>query len=188
MPAKPFYFREIPQAIAAVQRLESAWIDRRMVEELLGVSKTVAWRILRRSGGQDGPGNTLVCRKEHLIALLTALQEGGEYRQEARRRDRVAEYLAKLAETGRTRRTKVAEDQRAVELLSSRFDRLPAGVALTPRRLSVDFSSPQEFLERIGAVIFALQNDFEAVRDFIEGGLPEAPEPTVSAPRRHPDS
>lgn len=188
MPAKPFYFRKIPQAIAALQQLESSWIDRRTVEELLGVSKTVAWRILRLSSAQDGPGNTLVCRREDLVASLTAMQEGGEYRQELRRRDRVAEYLAKLAETGRTRRTKVAQDQRAVELLSSRFGRLPAGVALTPRRLVVDFSSPQEFLERIGGVIFALQNDFEAVREFIDAGPPEGPEPTVSAPRRHPDS
>ena len=188
MPAKPFYFRQIPATLEALRQLESDWIDRRTVEETMGVSKTVAWRILRRCGAREGPGNTLVCRRVELIAALQAWQEDGEYRQEIRRRDRVSEYLDRLAEFGRARRTKVAEDRKAFELLNSRFGRLPAGVELTPRRLMVEFSSPQEFLERIGSVIFALQNDFEAVRQFIEAGPPELRGPTASAPHPHPGS
>lgn len=188
MPAKPFYFRQIPVAVEALRRLESDWIDRRTIEETLGVSKTVAWRILRRCGARDGPGNTLVCPRDGLIAALVAWQGDGDYQHEIRRRDRISGYLDKLAEFGRSRRTKVAEDRKAAELLSSRFGRLPAGIELTPRRLTVDFSSPQEFLERVGAVIFALQNDFDAVRNFIEAGPREVPEPIASAPHRRPGS
>ena len=188
MPAKPFYFRQIPAAAEALRRVEGDWIDRRTVEEALGVSKTVAWRILRRCCAEDGPGNTLVCRREEFISALEAWQKGGEYRHEIRRRDRVAEYLDRLAEFGRSRRTKVAENRKAAELLGSRFGRLPAAVELTPRRLTIDFSSPQEFLERMGAVIFALQNDFDAVRAFIEAGPREAREPTASAPHPRPGS
>jgi len=171
MPAKPVYFHQIGAAIEALRRLDTDWVDRRAVEEALGVSKTVAWRILRRSGAQDGPGNTLVCRRGELIEALEALRQGEDYRREVKRRDRIADYLKRLAEVGRTRRTKVAEDHRAIELLSSRLGRLPTGVELTPRRLTVEFSSPQEFLERMGTVIFALQNDYDAVRQFIESGI-----------------
>ena len=167
MPAKPFYFHQIDAAIAVLRGLESDWVDRRTVEEALGVSKTVAWRIMRRSGAVDGPGNTLVCSREGLIAALAALQEGVEYRGEVRRRDRVSEYLERLGALGRTRRTRVAEAQRAVDVMSARFGKLPNGVELTQRRLTVDFSSPEEFLERVGAVVFALQNDWDAIRDLI---------------------
>ena len=145
-------------------------MDRRTVEETLGVSKTVAWRILRRCGGQDGPGATLVCRREQFIQALARLQSGDDVEREVRRRDRISAYLDRFAELGRAKRTQIASDRKAEELLSSRFASLPPQVEFTPRRLEIAFSTPEEFLERIGAVIFALQNDFESVRAFIESG------------------
>lgn len=170
MPAKPAYFHRIGDAIAALDQVGSAWIDRRTVEEVLGVSKTVAWRIMRRCGAGEGPGNTLVCSKEGLVSALLEIEATGECEREIRRRDRVAEYLERLAEAGRTRRIRVAENSRAHGLIDSRFRKLPAGVELTPRRLTVDYANPEEFLERIGALIFALQNDFDTIREFIESG------------------
>jgi hypothetical protein len=170
MPAKPAYFHRVAGAIENLKSMDCDWADRRMVEELLGVSKTVAWRVLRRCGGEEGPGSALMCRREGLIAALEQLQATGELEREVRRRDRVSGYLERLAEFGRTKRTQVATDQRAVELLSSRFGELPAGIQFTPRRLTVEFSSPEEFLQRIGAIIFTLQNDYDSVRQFIESG------------------
>jgi|SRR5579863_1836179 len=168
MPAKPAYFHRITDVLQALETVDSEWVDRRMVEEAFGVSKTVAWRILRRCGGEDGPGNTLICRRERLREALARWQATGEVEREVRRRDRLSTYLDRLAESGLSKRTQIAKDQKAAELLSTRFGALPAGVEFTPRRLTVEFSSPEEFLQRIGAVIFALQNDFEAVRSFIE--------------------
>lgn len=154
----------------ALERLPSDWVDRRGVEEALGVSKTVAWRIMRHSGAVEGPGNTLICPKSELLASLARLQATGEFAREARRRERVSGYLEHLAQFGRSRRTTIAVREKASELVSARFGKLPAGVELRPRKLTVEFATPEEFLERIGAVIFALQNDFEAVREFIEAG------------------
>jgi len=151
-----------------LKQLDSDWIDRRAVEELLGVSKTVAWRILRACGGEDGPGSTLVCRRERLIHAFTRMLSTGEVEREVRRRDRVSAYLDRLGELGRAKRTQIATHRKAEELLNSRFAALPAGVEFTPRRLVLAFSSPEEFLEKMGAVIFALQNDFESIRTFIE--------------------
>jgi hypothetical protein len=170
MPAKPAYFHRIGDAVEALKQLPSPWVDRRTLEEVLGVSKTVAWRIMRRCGAEDGPGNALVCGRERLAAALAEIEASGECEREIRRRDRVEEYLARLAEAGRSRRIQVASGERALGMLDSRFRSLPAGVELAPRRLTVDFASPAEFLEKIGAVLFATQNDFEAIRDFIERG------------------
>jgi hypothetical protein len=168
MPARPAYFHRLADAIEVFQRLETDWVDRRTVEDVLGVSKTVAWRILRRCGGVDGPGNVLVCRREDLVAALAKVRSTGEFERESRRRDRLSGYLERLAEVGRSRRTTVATEERAREILSARFTRLPPGILLTPKQLTIDFGSPEEFLQRMGAVIFALQNDYEAIREFIE--------------------
>jgi hypothetical protein len=125
---------------------------------------------MRHCGALDGPGNTLICRREDLVAALTKLQATGDFDRETRRRDRISAYLEHLAQFGRSKRTTVAESGKALQILSSRFGKLPAGVELSARRLVVDFTSPEEFLERVGSVIFALQNDFDEIRDFIEAG------------------
>ena len=66
----------------------------------------------------------------------------------------------------RARLVKVVGEDRPVEaaqLLSARFDRLPDGVELTPHSLHIEFRGREEFLERLGAVVFALENDTELV-------------------------
>src|ERR1035438_9095920 len=88
VPAKPAYYHRLDVAIAVFRGLPAEWIDRRTVEEVLRVSKTVAWRIMRRCGASDGPGNTLVCRREELILALVRLQSTGEFDREIRRRER----------------------------------------------------------------------------------------------------
>lgn len=169
MPAHPAYFHRLAEAVAAFQRLPSEWIDRRTVEETLGVSKTVAWRVLRQCGAVDGPGNTLVCRRETLIVALERLQEDSACRQEIRRRERLESRLGNLLAAARSQHVQLAAPAKAVEMLSSRFARLPEGVELKPRELVVRFAGAADFLSKIGAVVFALQNDYDAICSFIDG-------------------
>src|SRR5581483_316667 len=171
MPARPLYFHRLEGAIGALEGLPTEWIDRRTLEELLGVSKTVAWRILRRCGAEEGPGNTLICRRGLLIDALRRVQSTGEFEREVRRRDRLSVYLERLAEIGRSRKTKVASEAKALEIVNARFDRLPAGITLSANSLLVEFHSPEQFLERIGVLIYTLQNDYDAVRAFLESGI-----------------
>jgi len=171
MPAQPSYFHRLADAIDVFRSFDTDWIDRRTVEEVLGISKTAAWRILRRCGAVDGPGNTLICQREELIGVLAKVQSTGEFEREARRRNRLAGYLERLADVSRARGTMVATERQAVDLINARFDRLPPGITLTTRQLTVEFASPEEFLQRMGAVIFALQNDYESIREFIERGV-----------------
>ncbi len=175
MPARPAYFHRLADALGVFRQLDSDWIDRRTIEETLGVSKTVAWRILRRCGASGGPGNTVVCRRDQLIAALEELQQTGEYAQEIRRRQRVEVNLEQLLRVAHTRQVQVVPEERGLELVNTRFGRLPAGVELTDRRLTVEFSGSGDFLAKIGAIVFALQNDYDAIREFIE--RPSLPRP-----------
>ena len=77
MPASPTYCHRIPAAVASLRQSDGDWVDRRQLEELLGISKTVAWRLLRHCGAEPGPGNTLICRRLTLIASLERLQAEG---------------------------------------------------------------------------------------------------------------
>lgn len=170
MPARPAYFHRLDEALQIFARLETDWIDRRTLQETLGVSKTVAWRILRQCGATDGPGNTLVCRRQDLIRALQALQQSGDYEREIRRRNRVKLNLEDMIRYARRKQKQIARNEAAVELLSTRFLLLPPGVELHPGELRIQFSGTADFLQKFGAVVFALNNDYEQISEFIESG------------------
>jgi len=169
MPARPAYFHRISEALEVLRRLETEWIDRRTLEETLCVSKTVAWRIMRRCGAAGGPGGALVCRRPELIEALESLERSPACDREIRRRGRVELRLTQLLAAARSQHVLVAPRDRGAELLSTRFSKLPPGVELAPGRLTVDFAGTADFLEKVGAVVFALQNDYEAISSFTEG-------------------
>jgi hypothetical protein len=171
MPAKPSWAWRLPEALPALRALEEEWIDRRRLEELLGVSKTVAWRMLRQCGVEPGPGGALACRREDLIQRLERIAEdGGPVASEIARRERLEELLERIRPAVIANLTKVVRDDQALALLSTRFNRLPANVALTPASLHIDFYGTEDFLQAVGAIVFALNNDYEAISAFIEAG------------------
>jgi hypothetical protein len=171
MPARPAYFHRLGDTIGVLEKLPSPWIDRHMLQEILGVSKTVAWRLLRQCGASPGPGNTLVCPRQDLMLALENLRTGPECGRELRRRQRLEDRLTQLVAAARAQHVRVVPESRALELVSTRFGKLPAGVTLSPARLTIEFFGTEDFLEKFGAVVFALQNDFDAISEFIEGDL-----------------
>ena len=56
----------------------------------------------------------------------------------------------------------------SMALLSARFNSLPSGVELTPTELKITFAGTDDFLQKVGALVYALQNDLEAVSEFID--------------------
>jgi hypothetical protein len=171
MPVKPSYCRNLPEAIEILRSHKPEWVGRKDVEDALGVSKTVAWRLLRHCGATVGPGNTLLCRRLDLIARFEELiANDGKIYFEVQRRQRLTAYLNRIRPEVIANRTKVVPDENALGLISSRFTSLPPAVTLTPASLHIEFSSPAEFLAAVGSVIYALNNDYEAVAAFIEDG------------------
>lgn len=142
-----------------------------MLQETLGCSQTEAWRILKKLGAEPGPGGALVLAREVFLERVRSYLADDRIVFEQRRRERIEQALDALSPHTRSRLVKVIGEDRptdALGLISTRLASLPPGVTLTPRSLHIDFQGREEFLERIGAVIFALQNDTERMLAFLE--------------------
>lgn len=171
MPRKPRHWLHLQDAVVAVERLDVPWVDRACLQEALGCSQTEAWRILRKLGAGPGPGGALVLAREVFLERVRAYLEDPRVVFERRRRERLEAALDALNPHTRARLVKVVGEDRpaeAAELLGSRFDRLPDGVELTPHSLHIEFQSREAFLERLGALIFALENDTERILTFLD--------------------
>jgi hypothetical protein len=158
--------------------MDVAWVDRASLQDTLGCSQTEAWRILKRLGAEPGPGGALVLAKDVFLERVRQYLEDDRVVFERRRRERLEQALDALNPHTRARLVKIIREDRpadALGLLSTRFGQLPDGVTLTPTSLHIEFRGREEFLERLGAVIFALENDTERVLAFIEGGTRRAP-------------
>jgi len=171
MPAKPSYAHRLKAAIETLQDSYASLLGRHDLEELLGVSKTVAWRILRHCQAQKGPGGALLFERLQLIARLQELAaEGGVIAREVARRERVDEQLLAMRSYLHSRQTKVVRDELAPALVSTRFQNLPANITFTPQSLRMEFYGTEDFLAAVGAIVYALQNDYPAISAFIEKG------------------
>jgi hypothetical protein len=162
MPARPSYFHRLNEALDVFRGLDLELIDRRTLQEVLAVSKTVAWRILRQSGATDGPGNTLVCRRVELIAALERLQQTSRFEYEIRRRQKFAEALA-------LRRPRLLVEA-PVEVVAQEFANLPTGVRLAPGSITIGFAEPREALEKLLALAMAIGNDFQGFERQVRPG------------------
>jgi len=171
MPAKPSYALRLKPAIEELQKSAAPWIGRRDLENALGVSKTVAWRILRHCQAQKGPGGALLFERLELIARLQELAaEGGTIAREVARHQRVEDLLLAMRGYLRSRHIKVVRDEQAPALRSSRFRSLPPNITFTPQSLHVEFFGTEDFLAAVGAIVYALENDYDAITEFIEEG------------------
>ena len=110
--------------------------------------------------------------RQVLVAALESLRTGQPCGRELRRRQRLEDRLTQLLTAARSQHIRVVPDSRALELVSTRFARLPPGIELSPARLTIEFYGTEDFLEKFGAVMFALQNDFEAISRLIETEAP----------------
>ena len=175
MPRKPQHWLYLEDAVAAVvEGMEVSWIDRALLQEVSGCSQTEAWRILKKLGAEPGPGGVLVLPREVFLARVRAYLEDPRVGFERRRRQRLEAALDALNPRTRARLVKVVDENRAAGLTGSRFGHLPDGVELTRNSLHIDFQGREEFLERLGALIFALENDTARVLAFVDTGADAA--------------
>jgi hypothetical protein len=78
--------------------------------------------------------------------------------------------LEGIGRLARAKHLEIARNERAVELMSTRFASLPPGITLTPDSLEIEFHGMEDFLAKFGAVVYALHNDYERVGEFVEAG------------------
>lgn len=163
MPAKPLWYNRIDQVVSDLQALPGPWVDRRTVEDLLGVGPRRAQQIMAPCIAAT-LGNAAVADRDSLVAHLERLAAGDDVQYELRRRQRFAATYARLREERLRQPQVLIAAPSSVERL--RLADLPDGVAVTSGRITITFSDPTEALEKLLALAMAIGNDrdqFEAL-------------------------
>jgi hypothetical protein len=159
VPAKPIWYRNLPYIIAELRKLPLPYVDRATVEFLLGISRRRAQQILAPCVLDRRPGVNGLADRDMLIAHLERIADGDEGSYEIERRRKVARLIENL------RQQWISQPQLPVEapiaIVNQKLENLPAGVRLEPGRITVEFSQPQQALEKLLALAMAISNDFD---------------------------
>jgi hypothetical protein len=158
MPDKPLWCGRLEEIAAEVARLPFPWVDRELVEQLLGVGRRRAQQILAgcvsRQIGRNG-----LAEKTAFLEHLHRLARGEAARSEAKRRHKLALQLDRLRRDWVERPRLLVEAPRAV--LRQGLAHLPDGVTVAPGEIRVRFEIPAEALEKLLALAMAIGNDLE---------------------------
>ena len=161
--------------LKALKAVPGELVGRREVERIFGVSRATAIKILDRFGANLA-ANALVLRRSELVARLQALTADPTVSFERERqaaalalvsRDSLGEFLGEAAQRLRNNAT-YARGEAAARQQASRFGDFPAETDLTPNTLHIQFQGLQDFLMKVGSVVYALQNDLEAIEAFVD--------------------
>ena len=121
---------------------------------------------------QASKNSPLVVPRIQFLAWLESIERTGLVEQLAVQHEERMETVRQAADLKHTRKVLVASaGSTADELRNTRFGDLPPGVELTAKSLHIDFYGTEDFLQKFGAVVFALQNDRKGeISRFIEDG------------------
>jgi hypothetical protein len=163
MPDKPLWLDRIPQAIASLESLPDPWVDRPLLESLLGIGRRRAQQLLAPVASRR-VGTSLLVRREDLAAHLSRLAAGQTAYYEQRRQRRFWSQIARAREQWVQQPPVLVEvretDRRRIEALD--FEGLPEGVELGPGTIVVRFSEPDEALQKLMALAMAISQNRQA--------------------------
>jgi hypothetical protein len=166
MPDKPTWCGHLEEAIAELQSLPYPWIDRLTLERVLRVRRRRAQQILQPCVQQQVGANGVADRDE-LIAHLRRLASGEVTSYERRRRERLAATLQNLHHSWTQQTRAIVEAPTAV--INQKLANLPSGVTLEQGRLTVQFTTAVEALEKLLALAMAVGNDLDGFARIVEG-------------------
>jgi hypothetical protein len=167
VPHKPAWYSRIHSIIQELEALPRPFADRATVEFLFGVGRRRAQQILAPCI-TDRVGANGLADRDTLIAHLRSLAEGDDGVYERQRRRKVADTLAGLRQQRLDQPRLLVEAP--LEVLSRKFDNLPAGVHLEEGRITVEFANPRQALEKLLALAMAIGNDFDRFERQVEAG------------------
>ena len=164
MPAKPAWYGRLDHIIAEIEALPCPSISRGTIEFLLGVGPRRAQQIMavcatERVGTSSLADRTLLC--QHLRQL--AAGDSGFHEQ--RRRHHVAAAIADMRRAWLTRPKLLVEAPLA--MVNQTWEDLPAGIDLEPGRITIQFQTLQQALEKLLALAMAMGNDQQRFEDRI---------------------
>jgi hypothetical protein len=160
MPRKSDWLLRLPTIQRELQQLSVPVVDRSMIESVFQVGRRRAIQLLHCFGGYQS-GRTFLLDRNSLLRALASLESGDEFSMEFRRKERLSSELDRLREFTRAARVSVPV---APGVYDTRLNSLPPGVHLESGRLTVEYGSPEQLLERLFALSQALLNDLEQFR------------------------
>lgn len=161
MPKSPFWYSRIPD-ILFVLRVPSAppLVDRSAIEQLFGVSRRQAIRILNAASGYQ-VGKTFIVERQTLVKFLNGIERSGAGREFRARKQRVAAALNEVVNVAEAQRVEIRPRQEAL----NQFGDLPSAVELVaPGKLQISYENAEDLLARIVELASAAANDFPAFR------------------------
>ncbi|MEP7245384.1 MAG: hypothetical protein ABI885_17160 [Gammaproteobacteria bacterium] len=161
MPFAPLWFPRIPDAITQLQQLDRQLITRGDLERLFGVSRALAAKLMHRFGAERVGAQLLVGRSA-LMRSLQAIGDGDQARGDVTRRAAVASELQRA-------RLEAVHVAVPASVLQTHVAGLPAGVALGPGRIEVQFRSVPEALQKLFALAQAITNDYDRFASLVSG-------------------
>ncbi|MEO8053474.1 MAG: hypothetical protein ABI833_24000 [Acidobacteriota bacterium] len=156
MPDKPLWLGRLDQILDELASLPHPWIDRATVERVLGIGRRRAQQILAPCVSLQ-IGSNGVADRELFIAHLQQLASGEAAQYERIRRQRLAHTLDSLRTSWQSRVPVAAP----LNIVNQAFTDLPPGIQLDPGRITVQFETAQQALEKLLALAMAIGNDFE---------------------------
>ena len=157
MPDKPTWCGHLDEVARRLLALPDPWVDRTMLEELLGIGRRRAQQILAPCVSRQIGANGLADRSVLLDHLRHLAAQEATVHYERQRRRRLAGHIDEW------RRSWLEQPRVMVEaplsIVNSSLDGLPAGVSVNRGEISVQFESASEALEKLLALAMAIGND-----------------------------
>ncbi len=155
MPRKSEWLLRLPAIQHELEQLTVPVVDRSIFESVFQVRRRRAIQLMQRFGGFQS-GRTFLVDRTALLRSIESLQLGDEFSIELRRKERLSAELERIRKFAAAARVSVPA---APGVYDTRLSSLPQGVRLEPGRLTVDYGSPEQLLERLFALSQALVND-----------------------------
>lgn len=153
MPRQPEWLPRVPEALDLLSLFPAPLVDRSTLEQLLGIHRRVAIRLMHTFGGYQA-GRTFLIEREKLIHELTAVSKSEGFGRWLR--------FAKQLEEART-----VHKGRQVPIPAP-----PVGfqsrIRLERGHLEIRFETAVELLQSLVELAKAVSDDFEAIQSRIE--------------------
>jgi hypothetical protein len=135
-------------------------LDRSALEQLLGIGRRDAIRLMHRLGGYQC-GRTFLVEREALRRMLATVLAGDAWRWEAARRRRVAEDLEMAHSEWQARRVVLTPPAIGTP-------DLPPTVRLQPGRLEIEFHGTVDLLTQLLHLTQTISADFDQFSTFLD--------------------
>jgi len=168
MPAKPKWYGRLAQIVTDLEALPLPWVTRGTVEFMLGVGPRRAQQIIAPCAVEQ-IGSSLVADRRLLILHLRALAGGEDAHYESERQRKLARVLDGLRRDWVERPKLLVAAPLAI--VNQRINDLPDGVVLAHGRITIEFTTPVEALEKLLALAMAVGQDMAGFEALTAGKL-----------------